>query len=458
MKETRYCWNTYCPFDLRGTAEHLSSQAARGWRLEKIGKVFWKYRRGEPAKLHYAITCPPAAGEDGELGDRLFFQELCESAGWEKAADWEELQIYASEQERPTPLETDGALLLERIHGSMRWTWLRNRYTTALLLAVCFSLLMRSMLQRSHSYFLNGIELLLTAVCPLLILGELWSIGGYYRWRRRSLRALEEGGEPAPVPRSCRVLNGLAYLLSIFLILTFLTILLSPESSRDSFSMTVSLLMNFLVVAAFYPLNRWWDRRGTPGSTRFLACFLGLAVLVLCLGYYHPDLPERRGPEKGPSYVWKDEIWNSAPQPIPLTVEDLTGEPWDHVRRTVRLEGRTPFAAETVYSESAAQEDGREAYLQYTVLEAPEAWVCRAILEDLLNGPDIWTYHSEDPAPWNAEAAYRRSGNNLPAEDWLLCWPGRIVTVYTQNLSLDGTQKALAAACLGPESGEEVPS
>ena len=122
MKETRYCWNTYCPFDLRGTAEHLSSQAARGWRLEKIGKVFWKYRRGEPAKLHYAITCPPAAGEDGELGDRLFFQELCESAGWEKAADWEELQIYASEQERPTPLETDGALLLERIHGSMRWT------------------------------------------------------------------------------------------------------------------------------------------------------------------------------------------------------------------------------------------------------------------------------------------------------------------------------------------------
>ena len=98
MKNVTYRWESLSPFDLQGTAEHLSAMAEKGWRLERIGRCFWRYRRADPARVHYAVTCPPAAGEDGDLGDRLFFQELCAAAGWEAVTDWAELQIYASEQ------------------------------------------------------------------------------------------------------------------------------------------------------------------------------------------------------------------------------------------------------------------------------------------------------------------------------------------------------------------------
>ena len=33
--------------------DHLSAMAAKGWRLEKAGNTFWKYRRAEPAQVRY---------------------------------------------------------------------------------------------------------------------------------------------------------------------------------------------------------------------------------------------------------------------------------------------------------------------------------------------------------------------------------------------------------------------
>ena len=81
MKNTVCRAETLSPFDLQGTEEHLSAMASRGWRLEQTGRFFWKYRRAEPASVHYAVTCPPAAGENGDISDRLYFEDLCASAG-----------------------------------------------------------------------------------------------------------------------------------------------------------------------------------------------------------------------------------------------------------------------------------------------------------------------------------------------------------------------------------------
>ena len=150
---------------------------------------------------HYAVTCPPAAGEDGDLRDRLFFQELCSAAGWEAVTDWAELQIYASERERPTPLETDGALLLNRVHGSMRRTYLRDCWFTAGALILLLCLLLYTMLSRPRSFFLSSVELLGMALCPLLLLGTLWAVGIYYRGGRSPGRRSPELPVPqVPVP------------------------------------------------------------------------------------------------------------------------------------------------------------------------------------------------------------------------------------------------------------------
>ena len=192
MKNAMYRMESLSPFDLQGTAEHLSAMAAKGWRLEKIGRYFWKYQRAEAAYIHYAVTCPPAAEENGDMGDRLFFQELCSAAGWEVVTDWASLQIYANPAEIPTPLETDEALRLEMIHQSMRRTYLRDHRNQLFCFVVLLIFTLTQLFRFPHSYCLSGLGLSLPPFCLLSLFGEAYAIAGYNLWLRRSLRLVEE--------------------------------------------------------------------------------------------------------------------------------------------------------------------------------------------------------------------------------------------------------------------------
>ena len=63
-------------------------------------------------------------------------------------------------------------------------------------------------------------------------------------------------------------------------------------------------------------------------------------------------------------------------------------------------------------------------------------------------------YVPEDPAPWGAEAVYRRYHNAIPDTSWLLVWPGRAAAVTLDDAPTE-EQKALISARLAPESGKE---
>lgn len=454
MKNFEYRAEAFSPFDLQGTEEHLSAMAAQGLRLESIGRVFWKYRRGAPARVHYAAACPPAAGENGDLGDRLYFEELCAAAGWEKVCDWAALQIYASEAEDPIPLETDEALRLEVVHQSMRRTYLRERCKQLCGYAVLLALTLTQVFRFPRSYFLNPVGLILPVFCLLFLLGELYAVAGYFLWLRRSRRSVEEGGGLAPVSRRYRVLSRLSAVLIVILYLCLLRILF-PLSRPSGWTALVALLSGVFVFL-FILMDRFLQRRGASPGTRFAAGLLLFFLCILPSGFenFHPFRFLDRAAET-PSYTWRDETWDLEPQPIPLTVADMTGEDCPHVRRTVTDRGRTPFASETAYTETAAGEDGMDLSLSYTILDAPNAWVCRAILEDLLETTEFFEYRSEPPGPWRAEAVYRRYyRSGQPFSERVLCWPGRIVILYTENLYVTPDEAAAAGMRLAPRKEE----
>ena len=451
MKNVKYRAETLSPFDLRGTEEHLSDMAAQGWRLESIGRFLWRYRRAEPARVHYAVTAPPAAGEDGDLRDRMYFEELCAAAGWEKAVDWEALQIYASEAEDPTPLETDEALLLERVHQSMQSTYLRNRRNQLFCYAVLLALTLSQVFRFPHSYFLSPIGLLLPVICFLSLLGEGYAIAGYFFWLRRSRRSVEEGGAPAPVSRQYRVLSRLSTMLIAVLYLGSLYTLF-PLSAPSGWAALVALLTGAFVFVVIL-LDRFLQRRGVSRSARIAAGVLLCFLFLLPAGFenFHPfDFLDRAA--ETPSYTWRDETWDLEPQPLPVTVADVTGEARPHVRRTAANRGRTPFASETFYSETAAGEDGLDLHLAYTILDAPNARVYRAMLDDMLKTSEFFEFRAEDPAPWGAEAVYRRHyrDGRPPLDEWVLCWPGRVVNLYTENLTVTPDEISAIGARLAP--------
>lgn len=461
MKNIHYRAETFSPFDLRNTEEHLSAMAAKGWRLESIGRFLWKYRRAEPARVHYAVTCPPAAGEDGDVRERLYFEELCAAAGWEKAADWEQMQVYANEAPAPTPLETDGSIRLESVHQSMRRTYLatcRKNLIYDLFLLVFW---LSNLWTRPHTALLSNIVLGVPLLCLLMVLVNVLCVAGYFSWYRRSLRSAEEGGDLASVPRFYRIVNRLPAVILVLLLLVPVPLEFITRNTKSGLYLAAVVIASVLGTGLGWAVKRFSEKRGWDGYTRAVAVILSFLALMAVLsglaGWL--DLSERiqrSGPET-PSYTWDGQEWDLAPQPLPLTAEDLTGEDWPHVRRTVRTEGRTPFAAETRYTEAAAREDGARVSLYYVITDVPNDRLCRAVSNDIRNGPSFLQYEPEDPGPWGAEAVYRLEypDGRTPPGEWLLQWPGRVAAFRVEGLDLTPEQKAVIGARLAPEGWKE---
>lgn len=461
MKNIKYRAEPFSPFDLQGTEEHLSAMAARGWRLESIGRFFWKYRRSEPARVRYAVTCPPAAGENGDLRERLYFEELCAAAGWEKVTDWEQMQVYVNASPAPTPLETDEAIRLESVHQSMRRTYLatcRKNLVCDLFLLVLW---LSNLWAHPHTALLSNIGLGVPVLCLLMVLANILCIAGYASWYRRSLRSVEEGGDLAGVPRFYRIVNHLPVVILVLLFLLPVPLEFITRDTKSGLYLAAGVIGSALGVGLGWAVKRFSDKRGWDGYTRAAGIVLSLLALLAVLTGLADwlNLSERiqhSGPEV-PSYTWDGREWDREPQALPLTIEDLTGEDWPHVRRAARTEGRTLFAAETVYTEAAAREDGTRAYLHYVITDIPNDRLCRAVLDDIRTGPSFLQYQPEDPAPWGAETVYRLEypDGRTPPGEWLVRWPGRIAAVRVEGLDLSPEQKAIIGARLAPDGGKE---
>ena len=59
MKNVKYYFWDYLLYDFAGVERRLSELAAQGWYLDKIGAMWWKFKRGEPKAVTYAVTYIP---------------------------------------------------------------------------------------------------------------------------------------------------------------------------------------------------------------------------------------------------------------------------------------------------------------------------------------------------------------------------------------------------------------
>ena len=472
MKDTKYRWNTLCIYDYRGVEEHLSAMAAQGWRLEKAGNTFWKYRRAPPAKVRYAVTYSDSASQfnPGPTEGQQSLAELCAAAGWEKVSDWAQMQIFSTSDPAAVPLETDEALRLQNIHRALGKNFLvTNLILLVLGLVMSFSFLGTlfvkplRVLESSAGLFSGPLFVLVTLL-------EVYTFCHYYGWRRRSRRSIEEGGPCAPInTRAYQRLNraGLV-LVGLFVAVWLLTELIHGGRGYAVFlavylalfSLIVALIRGTTVFLRRRRVSKGWNIAGTLAADVVLtfAMIGGLVWAGIHFGWFTGG--------SGETYTYQHIKFDVHPrEDLPLTLSDLTGETYRHDSRERRLDGSF-FVPKRSYREYALQNSEDETAwpgslrLSYTIYEPRGQWLLDALAEDLLaddDAPDIpefsKVYRREDPAPWGAEAAYqqyyRQDGD--ATNDWILRWPGRIV-----GLSLDWSpteeQKALVAARLGPEA------
>ena len=201
------------PWDGAYVAQRLEKMARKGWQLEKVGNLFWTYRKAEPAALHYAITYFPDASvfDSAPTEDQESYADYCAAAGWQMVSTYGPLQIFVNDRPDPVPIETDEGEKLTAIHKAMR-KMLFLPYGTLAAVWI-FNLALRLNLRSYYSTLstLSSVQqLLFLLAITLLILLSLGMMGDYLVWYLRSRRSVDRGG--ACLPAGTRVRRILQWL------------------------------------------------------------------------------------------------------------------------------------------------------------------------------------------------------------------------------------------------------
>ena len=472
MKNTKYRFNTLCIYDYRGVEDHLSAMAAKGWRLEKAGSQFWKYRRAEPAQARYAVTYSADASQfnPGPTEGQQSLEELCGAAGWEKVSDWFQMQIFCTEDPNAVPLETDEGLRLENIHRAMRKNFLPSSVVLlAIGLLMSWSFLGTLCVRPLRIFQRNG-SLFSGLLFVLLTLLEIYTLCHYYGWRRKSRQSIEDGEPCAPIDTGAyqRLNRWGMVLVGVLSVLYLLMEFFSNSGEYVSFFLlhiALFLVITFLIrkttaVLRNQGVSKGWNMAGTLIAYVVLCTILtgGIVWGGIHFGWFSG--------RSGETYTYQHMEFDVHPrEDAPLTLSGLTGEDYKHVSRTLRNEGSF-FLPEWSYREYVFNNTEEEdpdvwpgsVHLSYTIYKPRARWLYDATLKDLTatekNGPYQvfeWSWREDDAAPWGAEAAYRRYLQEDTLNTWILAWPGKIVSVSLDWPPADG-EKALIAERLGPEA------
>ena len=444
MRNTKREFCSYLIFDYRGVEAHLSQMAARGWRLEKIGPWFWTYRRAEPAQVAYAVTYLPSVSQFSPepSADRENLEELCAAAGWEPVAEWVQMQVFANERPDPVPLETEESVRLEVVHRSMKKNFLPWNVVALALALVMVGLQIKTLLTDPYS-LLSSTNLFPSFVWELLLVLQAGNLLWYGRWLRRSRRSVAQGGACADVGPGLRRFNLVILWLvlamaALFLVSTLLTT--GAEIGLFVVCYTAGLVLLILLVDR---TRRALKRRGAArGLNIFLTLLVDVVLAVVLVGGSTWLLFSSRGLFNGETYHYQGQTWDAAPVSLPLTLEDLTGESYPHVRRS-RYGSGSLLVREDNCHDYVLDEQDHGKILDYTVTTAALPALGDLAAEHILmewTDRGYYDYAETDPAPWGAEAAYRRiyddGWDRYATDDYLLCWPDRVVEISLTDVDL----------------------
>ncbi len=460
MKNTKLLVTPFTFYDRTGIQKMLEKQAQKGWLLEKIGPFFWKYRRIQPKKLHFAVTYLPKVSQfdpTPNLAEEAY-QDFVSQSGWKFAASTAQLQIFYHEGEDPVPIETDAVLEVENIHKTMKKSLLPGYFLMLVVIFLNLGTRIPTLLRNPINTLCSNAALLASLSMVLLIAAELVEIGGYYRWYFRARKAakldgsfVETRGRGKGYALLLLACFGLLWLASTGLNQGFVKAMLLYAVGLIAVSMGVRWLLSY------------WKRHGMEAGDNFkysmILVAVGAVILMQILSANVTAMTQETFP--GESYEYNGQLWFRYTQPVPLNIPELTGDAPENYSTRTSVE-ESVFLKRTSVTIDAIQSIEKGKDLQYEVLDIKLPQLYELCLDSWLNmyqDPKKIerygnTYTGEfrpmNPSPWGAESAYQLYRMDKPRQQYILCFEDWLIYI-TFNWEPTPEQMALVGSALTNE-------
>lgn len=188
MTKTKLRFEMYSFFDYTGIALHLEKMAAKGWLIQSITPLGWKYQRIEPSKFVFSISYAPrmSAFSSYTTEKQNTFYDFCLYTGWKLIGCFNGMNIFYTDQHDPVPLETEPYIELGSIHKAAKCHFL----------PLYFMLLSISLLPLCLSCFLlpaNTFSLFTLVSWGIVFLLSIAEIIHYSLWYLHAKKAVAYG-------------------------------------------------------------------------------------------------------------------------------------------------------------------------------------------------------------------------------------------------------------------------
>jgi len=446
----RYLAMTNAFFDRTGIVRRLEKLALRGWRLEKIGGLFWKFGRIPARKLRYAVTYFPevSAFDPGLPEKRSEFLDYCEAAGWQLCGSNGQLQIFVNEDPEAVDLETEPGPEIENIHRSVKKSWLPSMVLLTCVGFMNMGTWLVDLLNKPVYTFSEPFKMFSFVIWVTLLTLTLGEITLYYRWRKKALANAAEG-RFTPTAATWKLELG-AVVVTLAALLGYL---LLGVAGRWRVSMLAALVPGLALMVTCVLVIRLCKKLKLPGKKTKIIYWTVCSVLgLLYVGVAVAGAVRYVGEESlhpdpaATQYQYQGHTFTRYHDELPLTVSDLTGA--DPARYSRRLEREsTPFLTRTFCRDSTlvGQKEALPT-MWYTILEVRAGFlydICLHSDRDILaDWEGIGDMTPADPAPWNADAAW------VEESTWLVAWPDKLVRIEFFGMDPTEDQLRTAAAAL----------
>lgn len=427
MKTTRRDFIPFSFYDHTGMERHLEKMAQKGWMLEELTNLGWKYRAIEPQKLHFSVSFDTRASDFAPepSEEQMMFQEFCQRSGWKLAAASGWMQVFYNEAEDPLPIQTDPEMEIRM--ADKRARHMMPAYVIYFVLGFligggwCVSLVTKPIQTLTTP---GGVLLGLCWLC--LFLYSAVDLIVYYVWRRRALAAAQRG-EFLPT-RGCHELLYFALVvIALGLVYWF-----AVERRPGMRFLTGGMLLAYVVIllAMNGTKNTLKRKKASAGLNRAATFGVDVILAVVLIG--------------GVSWLFFQGVQNgtfSIAKQIeaPLSASDLTEEAEEKYLTTVNVE-MTPFLDRRVVQCRTGFDQAEELPgMKYILVNVHVPWIYDACFQELCRDTVVdvafpaqkeYTYvqyEAIDPAPWGAEEAYQFNLEGEFQQTYILCWSDKLV-------------------------------
>ncbi|MBQ6684998.1 MAG: DUF2812 domain-containing protein [Firmicutes bacterium] len=476
MRNTKYRLESFQLYDFSGMEDHLAKMARKGWALEKVGALFWKYRRIEPQELEFSVTYYPEASvyDPGPTESQRRLYDICEEMGWNFVGEWWQMQIFSrpiaatagggcqAEEVSRTPLETDPQVKLANIQRTMKRSGGSGNLVSLLMIPLFLMMmfLRKSMMDR----LTDAYTLFALAEYVVLAAYALTNLAFYGVWYRKAKLAADRGEELPPVNGAYRTLGRIYIVISIASMFLW-----GRYFGKAMYYIVGGLVLVACLISTFAgeQLRLGMKKRGVARETNRKVTMISIGVMslitttlmtaVLIFGVTHHWFREGSQPTEYTTYAKNGSswTWDVYHDELPLEVEDFMETEYEHYSKERRENNESILAHYAAFRQNGFPDGEDPAELEYEILDT-KLWYDTCVQdmieeETRFREDDVFRTDGMDPLGkrLNAKTVYQLHRSDGPRPIYLICWTedhggrNRIVRI---EFSWEPTEDQLALA------------